>query len=116
MKPRYKNTPADQIFKDFYEFNIIQKKLKFRYKIVKPMVNFPSKSYVNGSWIGILGQLANKTADIYPSYTAITHKRQEVMDFSSLIGMYTINFFIKRIEIRPGWNAIFKSFSIQVSV
>ncbi|XP_023230893.1 glutamate receptor ionotropic, delta-2-like [Centruroides sculpturatus] len=84
------------------------------YEVVQPALNLVNEDSVNGTYLGIIGQLFNKTADIYPYPVAVRHSRHEVADFSSIIGIYSINFIIKQIEKTPDWQAIFEPFSLHV--
>ncbi|XP_023209595.1 glutamate receptor ionotropic, delta-2-like [Centruroides sculpturatus] len=93
---------------------MIYQRLKFRYKIIEPMLDFPPTSYTNVSPTGILGQLANKTADIYPFYASYSSEIIDFVDYTPIIGINSISFVMKRIQIKPGWNAIFKPLSIEV--
>ncbi|XP_023211630.1 glutamate receptor ionotropic, delta-1-like [Centruroides sculpturatus] len=74
----------------FYIFETLQEKLKFRYEVIQPMPKVALQQHPNGSYYGMMGQIINKEADMSPFPVYMKQK------------------------LKPTWKTIFRPFTFEV--
>ncbi|KAK7104405.1 hypothetical protein V1264_019127 [Littorina saxatilis] len=56
--------------------------LNFTYKISQPADGIWGIEYENGTWVGLIGQLANSKVDLVVAPLTVTQQREQAMDFT----------------------------------
>ncbi|XP_067125820.1 ionotropic receptor 21a-like [Centruroides vittatus] len=103
---------------EYDTFQIVQNRLNFKYKIVKPIPKVFQGQNKNGSLIGLVGQLATNVcaqeADMSVIPVFITAERYRNIHFSSYLNFESIKFVVKAPEKEVNWNSIIKPFTYEV--
>ncbi|XP_023225694.1 glutamate receptor ionotropic, delta-2-like [Centruroides sculpturatus] len=100
-----------------FSFEIINKMAEyfnFTYEIIIPIHKVYGSKLPNGTWIGIIGMLANNEADIAAIPLTVIQERKEVAVFSTTLFKDSINILMKQPSASGNAGALLSPFNLYV--
>ncbi|XP_067125819.1 glutamate receptor ionotropic, kainate 5-like [Centruroides vittatus] len=98
----------------FQLFKILQERLKFTYKVVKPIPKTFGGKNKNGSAIGMYGQLINNDAEFAYIPSIVIYEFFRILHYSSHVTFNNFLFIVKTPAQNPNWKSIINTFSYEI--